>query len=106
MTISIILGLIFILVILVMIVSIKKNTNFSLLKSIILGLTISPFMVFSLAADLLNKLSALGLKLGAQLGGENMDSIMKSFLTKQIESGNMKVRGDESENKPEEDDLH
>lgn len=103
MVVSIILGLTFVLV---MVVSIKVNTNFSLLKSIILGLTISPFMIFSLAADLINKLSALGLKLGAQLGGENMDSIMKSFLTKQIDNGNMKIRGDESENKPEEDDLH
>lgn len=101
-----IISIISVLFVLMMIFSIKRHTTFSLIKCIILGLTMSPFIVFSLAADLINKLSILGLKIGAIAGGENMESIMASYLTKEIKKGTILVRGDRSEDQPKDEDLH
>ena len=90
----------------IMAIAVKTETMMSLTKSIILGLTTAPFLIIVLALNVVNLIANLGLKLGLALGGSNIEELLASYLTRQLKDGKVKVRGDESENKPEEDDLH
>ena len=84
--------------------SIKFETSFSLTRSIILGLTSAPFVLFRLAVDILVFVANLGLKLGFILGGSNLEEILNSYFTEQVKNGKMEVRGDGSQNQPEDND--
>lgn len=87
-------------------IALRTETEFNLVRSIIIGLTSAPFMVISVLVNMLNFISNLGLRLGLGLGGTNVEELLQSYLTRQLKKGKIQMRGDESENKPEEDDLH
>lgn len=87
-------------------ISIKTETSFSLTRSIILGLTTAPFVLFRFSVDVIVFVANLGLKLGFALGGSNIEELMGSYFGEQVKKGNMVVRGDESEEKPDDEDLH
>lgn len=77
--------------------SLKKQTNFSISESIVLGLTTAIPALFCLIADFIQLLAVSSLKLGFLLGGKEYTEVIQSFLSKQIGKNITVVKGDGSD---------
>jgi hypothetical protein len=75
---------------------IRKHTELSITKSIILGLTLCIPVAFSMIIDMLQFFAVLGLRLGCIAGGEDFNSLMAAYLTKQLKNAKVVEMGDGS----------
>lgn len=75
---------------------VKTQTHFGITKSIILGLTLCIPVAYNLIIDGLQFLGGLMLRAGFILGGEDLQSVMQSYISKKVGNTVQILTGDTS----------